>query len=158
MAICHTMITKNSSRMRAARSLTDRISWYQAGGACLACTPPGYAHPPGHAHSLGMHAPTGIHPPGHACPPATHASPSHAHPWPCMPPSYACPWPCTSPQPRMPSLWTEFLTHASENITLPQTSFAGAKKMVTAKPSCHYGRFSAVLKPLPYELRDVQTL
>ena len=24
-------------------------------------------------------------------------------------------------------LWTEFLTHASENITLPQTSFAGGK-------------------------------
>ena len=24
-----------------------------------------------------------------------------------------------------PSLWTEFLTHACENITLPQTSFAG---------------------------------
>ena len=23
--------------------------------------------------------------------------------------------------------WTEFLTHASENITLPQTSFAGGK-------------------------------
>ena len=30
--------------------------------------------------------------------------------------------PCTPP-------WTEFLTHASENITLPQTSFAGRKKM-----------------------------
>ena len=26
-----------------------------------------------------------------------------------------------------PPLWTEFLTHASENITLPQTSFAGGK-------------------------------
>ena len=25
----------------------------------------------------------------------------------------------------LPPLWTEFLTHASENITLPQTSFAG---------------------------------
>ena len=24
-----------------------------------------------------------------------------------------------------PPMWTEFLTHASENITLPQTSFAG---------------------------------
>ena len=24
-------------------------------------------------------------------------------------------------------LWTEFLTHATENITLPQTSFAGGK-------------------------------
>ena len=28
-------------------------------------------------------------------------------------------------------LWTEFLTHASENITLPQTSFAGGKNLHT---------------------------
>ena len=32
---------------------------------------------------------------------------------------------CTEADPR---LWTEFLTHASDNITLPQTSFAGGKK------------------------------
>ena len=31
--------------------------------------------------------------------------------------------------PGTPPLWTEFLTHASENITLPQTSFAGGKKI-----------------------------
>ena len=30
-----------------------------------------------------------------------------------------------------PSPWTEFLTHASENITLPQTSFAGGNKTFT---------------------------
>ena len=29
-----------------------------------------------------------------------------------------------------PLLWTEFLTHASENITLPQTSFAGGKNVL----------------------------
>ena len=29
--------------------------------------------------------------------------------------------------PRYSPLWTEFLTHATENITLPQTSFAGGK-------------------------------
>ena len=28
-------------------------------------------------------------------------------------------------------LWTEFLTHAYENITLPQTSFAGGKNKVS---------------------------
>ena len=28
-----------------------------------------------------------------------------------------------------PPPWTEFLTHASENITLPQTSFAGGKNV-----------------------------
>ena len=30
---------------------------------------------------------------------------------------------------RHPPPWTEFLTHASENITLPQTSFAGGKNI-----------------------------
>ena len=29
-----------------------------------------------------------------------------------------------------PPLWTEFLTHASQNITLPQTSFAGGNKVI----------------------------
>ena len=39
-------------------------------------------------------------------------------PLPCMPPS-----PCTPPLPpamHAPPLWTEFLTHACENVTLPQ--------------------------------------
>ena len=31
-----------------------------------------------------------------------------------------------APTRHRPHLWTEFLTHASENITLPQTSFAGS--------------------------------
>ena len=31
--------------------------------------------------------------------------------------------------PGTPLLWTEFLTHAYENITLPQTSFAGGKNI-----------------------------
>ena len=35
------------------------------------------------------------------------------------------PWDQVPPGSRHPLLWTEFLTHASENITLPQTSFAG---------------------------------
>ena len=30
---------------------------------------------------------------------------------------------------RQTPLWTEFLTHATENITLPQTSFAGGKNL-----------------------------
>ena len=40
--------------------------------------------------------------------------------WSCLPGGYL---------PRYSPLWTEFLTHASENITLPQTSFAGGKKL-----------------------------
>ena len=38
---------------------------------------------------------------------------------------YLVPVGCTCPG--TPPLWTEFLTHASENITLSQTSFAGGK-------------------------------
>ena len=34
---------------------------------------------------------------------------------------------CTEADPPPPPLWTEFLTHASENIILPQSSFAGGK-------------------------------
>ena len=35
--------------------------------------------------------------------------------------------------PRYSPLWTEFLTHATENITLPQTSFAGGKDVVASQ-------------------------
>ena len=34
---------------------------------------------------------------------------------------------CWDTHPPPPPLWTEFLTHASEIITLPETSFAGGK-------------------------------
>ena len=43
-----------------------------------------------------------------------------------------CTWSWGEYQPRYSPLWTEFLTHAPENITLPQTSFAGGKKL-----GCH---------------------
>ena len=39
------------------------------------------------------------------------------------------PGPGTPPGTRHRPLWTETLTHATENITLPQTSFAGDKNM-----------------------------
>ena len=41
-------------------------------------------------------------------PPATHA------------PHHTCPLPCPSPTMHAATLWTEFLTHACENITFPQ--------------------------------------
>ena len=44
------------------------------------------------------------------------------------PPGPGTPWEQTPPPDQAPPLWTEFLTHASENITLPQTSFAGGNK------------------------------
>ena len=72
------------------------------------------------ARSLTVSRSTCHAPPHHACPPVMHA-PCHAcplphtAPLPCMPPYHAFP-----PLPRTPPpLWTEFLTHGSENITLP---------------------------------------
>ena len=84
------------------------------------------------AHPPATHAPLPRMPHCHACPPAMHASPPHA----CLPAMYApamhAPLPCTPtathtspchahpPAVHAPPPWTEFLTHASENITLPQ--------------------------------------
>ena len=68
-----------------------------------------------------------IHPP----PPGTRYPPDQAppltrHP---LPWDQAYPPGPDTPQDQAPSpLWTEFLTHACENITLPQTSFAGGNK------------------------------
>ena len=70
-----------------------------------------------HTCSLVMHTPHHAHPPMHT--PAMHA-PLPCIPLPCMPPCHARPLPCMPPATHAPSLWTEFLTHASENITLPQ--------------------------------------
>ena len=100
--------------------------------APLLCTPPMPCMPPA------------MHVTCHTCPlpctpPATHA-PCHAYPLPhtlhchTCPPCNTCPQACTplplphTPHPptthapchACPSLWTEFLTHVSENITLPQ--------------------------------------
>ena len=88
-----------------------------------------YAHPstakhvPCHAHPPATCAPA-IHAPRHTCPlpcmpPATHA-PCHAHPClPCTPPAMQSPSATLAPTMHAP-LWTEFLTHACENITFPQ--------------------------------------
>ena len=139
----------HSSRMRTARSLT--VSRH-----ILHMPPSNHACPLAtmHAPQQPRMPPATMHAPGnHTCPPSTmhapqqpHTPPSnHARPrqpcmpsprQPCMPPSKPhmppLPW-----QPHMPPLWTEFLTHASENITLSQTSFAGgnnrAKVITTVK-------------------------
>ena len=63
---------------------------------------PCHAHPSPRMHTMPCMAPC------HACSPATH-TPCHI-----CPPATHAPLQCTSP------LWTEFLTNASENITLPQ--------------------------------------
>ena len=102
--------------MRTARSLTDRISCYQARGACMACTP----------------RPRML--PSHACPPATHiprpCTPrGHAHPQPCMPPGHACPSGHACPPGHAHPPPVNRMTNRCKNITLPQTSFAGGNKI-----------------------------
>ena len=69
--------------------------------APLPCMPPCHSYPPA------MHAPSATHAPHHACPPTMHA-PCRA----CPPTTHT---PCNAHPP-----WQEFLTHTSENITLPQ--------------------------------------
>ena len=89
------MTRMHSSWMRTARSLTVSPS------ICHACPLP-------------------CMPPSHACPPATHAPPAMHAPLPDIPPSHTCPPATHTPLPCTPPPWTEFVTHASENITLPQ--------------------------------------
>ena len=97
--------------------------------ACpLPCMPPS-THTPCHARALPC-SPSTLH----SCPPATHA-PHPLLPLPCTHPTTHTPHPLlphtpptchTHPLPAThapcpcPSLWTEFLTHACKNVTLPQ--------------------------------------
>ena len=128
----------HSSGMRTTRSLTVCHACPLSHHACPPlphtpathappCTPPAM-HAPCHTCPPAMHAPWHACPPAthtpcqamppchacphhtcpHACPPATHGPTTMHAPLPCMPPYHACP------------PWTEFLTHASENFTLPQ--------------------------------------
>ena len=116
----------HSSRMRTARSLTISHSICHACPPCHTCLPtPPATHAPHHAHPLpcmplpytppARYAPNAMHTPLPCTPPTMHTPPPHMPP-PCMPPCHAHPPP-----------WTETLTHATQNITLPQTSFAGGK-------------------------------
>ena len=85
--------------------------------------PPGTSHPPDQAPSGTRHSLWDQAPPG------TRHLPGTRHPTGADPPGADPPGPGTTPHPRAdPPLWTEFLTHASENITLPQTSFAGGNE------------------------------
>ena len=67
--------------------------------------------PPGAGTPLDQASPT----PQDQTPPGTRHTPPGADP---------------PPRDQAPLLWTEFLTHAYENITLPQTSFAGGNKNI----------------------------
>ena len=60
--------------------------------------------------------------------------------------------------PGTPPLWTEFLTHACENITLPQTSFAGGKnavKMSWTEPILKHVTLTSPGWSMEYEIHAV---
>ena len=116
-----TEISDNKTRMHSSRICTARRNCRFSCNTCppLRYTPLFHAPSAMHAPLLGTppamhapmpHTPIATHTP-HACPPIT----THAR---------HAPLPHTSP------LWTEFLTHACENITLPQTSFPGGKYLL----------------------------
>ena len=70
--------------------------------------------------------PLAMHAPGHACPrPCT--SPGHARSPTMHAPGHACPRPCTLPSHACSPPPLNRMTDACENITLPQTLFAGGK-------------------------------
>ena len=92
----------HSSRMRTARSSSRLGGW-----GSLHQAPPGAGTPrPGT--------------PKDQTPPRSRHPREQAPPWEQAPPGTRHPPGAGTPPP-----WTEFLTHACENITLPQTSFAG---------------------------------
>ena len=112
----------HSSRMRTARTLTVSPSMLCSGEGCLL---------------WGVHLVPGMSAPG------VYMVPGGGY---LVPVVYLVPGGCTWSRavylvpggeewgvsvargvPRYP-LWTEFLTHASENTTLPETSFAGGNK------------------------------
>ena len=119
------------TRMHSSRMRTARSSSHHGGGRGEGLNTPWSRHPPEQAPPLAAGTPWSRHPPGQiplnfplgvalktckACwdtpwiPAARHAGIPPARHVGIVPP--------------LPP-WTEFLTHASENITLPQTSFAG---------------------------------
>ena len=153
---------------------TNPPPWQPCKPPCDHAHPP-TTHPRNHAHPWQPCMPPLAA--THALPATTHATPlqpcmppcNHACPQqPCMPPCNHAPpttmhttqQPCMPPLATMhehpsgnhtclpPHLWTEFLTHASENITLPQTSFAGGNenyvKLILITVFCQSTRFSRV--------------
>ena len=83
----------------------------------------------------GPGAPPRIRPPGPGTP--QEQPPQSRHPPRSRPPRAGTPPGSSSPD-QAPPLWTEFLTHAYENITLLQTSFAGGKYCHTKKFGFRY--------------------
>ena len=118
----HTNSLKTKTRKNSSRICTTRLKTSFAGGNEMReikqeCTPVGCVPPASVAVSPARM------PPSLPCTPPPHMPPHHTHPLPLIPPP---PPPAT----RGPSR-TEWLTHASENITLPQHPLRTVKSRFT---------------------------
>ena len=117
------------------------------------CIPVGRIPSAAVAISPAMHTPSHKHPPAMHAPlpsPAMHAPCNACHPLPCMPSlAMHAPLPCM-PSPAMhvapamyaipchtSPLWTEFLTHACENITFRQLLLQTVKNSCSISPWFH---------------------
>ena len=118
----------HSSRMRTTRSLTVSrhilcTPWQPHMPPQQPCMPP-----PHHNHAC---PPTTMHvPSNHACPPTTmHTPHNQTCPEATMHTlgNLTCPPPATWHPPATTHAPVDRMTHTCKNITLPQTSFAGAK-------------------------------
>ena len=129
----------HSSRMHTAHS----SSCHSMGGGV---STPKMATAAGGLHPTGMHSCNKSNLRGVS----THHHPNQAPPWDQTPPfprtrpfwdqtpqDQVPPGTRTLPQEQAPPLWTETLTHATENITLSQTSFADGNKLVRKVPENH---------------------
>ena len=54
-----------------------------------------------------------------------------------------------------PPLWTEFLTHTTENITLTQTSFAGGNYPILVSKNTHYNELYAWLFTVCAKIKEI---
>ena len=106
----------HSSRMRNARMLPVSPSMHWSRGVYLpgGCTCPGVPAQ-GKCTCPGGYLPGGVY------------LPRGVFAWGCT--CLGVYLPRGSYLPRYSPLWTEFLTHATDNTTLPQTSFAGGNKI-----------------------------
>ena len=116
----------HSSRMRTGRSLTICCSMLPGGGCLLpgGCLIWGGVCSRG-VSGRGVSAPGGylvggVSAPGGVCSQGCLVLGGGAWSWGCVPGPGGCITACTEVDPHPPPLWTEFLTHACENITLAQ--------------------------------------
>ena len=110
--------------------------------------PPGSRHPPGSRPPPQEQTPLGADPFWEQAPPPPWSRPQEQ-----ADPPGADPLGAGTPPGADPPPWTETLTHATENITLPQTSFVGGNKIKTLCQKQH--SFLQFMKSGSYQIYGV---